>query len=429
MTNFSDLNVSDNILRACTREGYSTPTPIQAQVIPTMIAGHDILGLAQTGTGKTAAFVLPILHRIDQSLPRMEHKCASTLILAPTRELASQIAESIRTYGRFIQHSLAVIVGGMKMGPQIKTLARGNDIIVATPGRLLDHLQSGHVRLDLTTTLILDEADQMLDMGFIPSIRKIVSMMPKQRQTALLSATMPRQIKALAQDLLNNPREISVAPSARPIERITQKVILTKTADKATLLTQLLGEEDLTRAVIFTRTKRGADKLARFLEKSDFSAEAIHGDKNQRQRDRALKAFRSGKTPLLIATDIAARGIDIDDVSHVINYDVPLMAEAYVHRIGRTARAGKSGTAISLCNSEERLLIRDIERVIGKAIDKFDGETGEAVQEELLPALPNPKRSSKRRKGPPRHNAKRNRPQNQPNPQKKPKSARRKAAG
>ncbi len=370
MKQFNELGLAEPILRVITAEGYTSPTPIQAQVIPTMLAGRDVVGIAQTGTGKTAAFVLPLLHRIANDRTRPQPKTCRTLILAPTRELAAQIADSIRTYGRLVRHSATVVVGGAKPFPQIKAMARGVDIIVATPGRLEDHVRTGALRLDATTTVVLDEADQMMDLGFMPAIRRIMAKLPKGRQTLLLSATMPKQIRALANDFLTNPAEISVAPQSRPIERIDQKVFLTDGPTKRQLLNDILKGTDARRTIVFTRTKRGADKVKTNLDKAGLSAVAIHGNKSQNQREKALAGFRSGRTKILVATDIAARGIDVDDISHVINYELPNIPEAYVHRIGRTARAGKSGIAISFCDNTERAYLRDIERLIGSVIVK-----------------------------------------------------------
>ncbi|NQW08549.1 MAG: DEAD/DEAH box helicase [Alphaproteobacteria bacterium] len=385
MKQFNDLGLAEVLLRAVSAEGYTTPTPIQVEVIPAMLAGRDIVGIAQTGTGKTAAFVLPLLHNINQQRVVPGSKCCTTLILAPTRELAAQIAESIRTYGRFMRPSVAVIIGGAKPGPQIRAVAGGVDIIVATPGRLLDHMASGVIRLDRTTTVILDEGDQMLDLGFMPAIRRIMAKLPAKRQTMLLSATMPKQIRDLAHDFLNNPAEIAVAQVARPIERINQKVMHVDSTAKRGVLVDLLGGPQVERAIVFTRTKRGADKVSLHLQKAGLSTDAIHGNKSQSQRERTLAAFRSGRVTILVATDIAARGIDVDDVSHVVNYELPNVPEAYVHRIGRTARAGKNGVAISLCDHTERGMLRDIERLIGCSLN---------ASGDLVPHVSMPQRSA-----------------------------------
>lgn len=370
MNNFEHLGLSGEILQALTSEGYENPTPIQAKVIPAMLSGRDIVGIAQTGTGKTAAFVLPLLQQLLDNFSKPQGKNCSALIMAPTRELAAQITQSIRTYGQFMRFSTTLIVGGAKYPAQIKALARGVDIVVATPGRLEDHIKSGHLRLDHTTAIVLDEADQMMDMGFIPAIRRIMAHMPRSRQTMLLSATMPKQIRSLANDFLNNPMEISVAPQARPIERIDQKIFFIDKGAKRQALKEILAGPDVTRTIVFTRTKYGADGVKTHLEKAGFSVVTIHGNRSQRQRESAMKTFRAGRVEVLVATDVAARGIDVDDISHIINFELPNVPESYVHRIGRTARAGKGGMAISLCDGSERKFLRDIERVIGQNLDK-----------------------------------------------------------
>ncbi|WP_092619953.1 DEAD/DEAH box helicase [Roseospirillum parvum] len=366
MTSFESLGLAEPLLRALAAEGFSTPTPIQAQAIGPLLEGRDLVGIAQTGTGKTAAFALPLLHHLD-SRPA-NPKSAKALILAPTRELAAQIADTFRTLGRHKRPSIALVVGGARPGPQVRALARGVDILVATPGRLIDHMNSGVVNLSGTGRLVLDEADQMFDLGFLPAIRKIIGRLPTQRQTILLSATMPGQIRALADEVLSDPVEASVAPAARPVERIAQSVIHVERAAKRAALVDLL-RDGVERAIVFTRTKRGADRVSEHLERAGLNAAAIHGDKSQGQRERALGAFRNGRVGILVATDIAARGIDVDGVSHVINFELPNVPEAYVHRIGRTARAGRDGIAVSLCDAEERGLLRDIERLIGKPIE------------------------------------------------------------
>ena len=340
-----------------------------------MLASNDVLAIAQTGTGKTASFVLPLLDRLAHQRRGLKARSCGALILAPTRELAAQIAGNIRTYGRLTRHSVAVIVGGVKPGPQIRAMARGVDIVVATPGRLLDHLGTGMIRLDDTDTVVLDEADQMLDLGFVPAIRQILGQIGEARQTALFSATMPAPIRRLADEFLTDPLEISVAPAARPIERIDQKAMHVDRPDKQQALIDILAGQDVGRAIVFTRTKRGADKVNLQLQKAGLAADALHGNKSQGQRQRTLAGFRSGKVKVLVATDIAARGIDVDDVSHVVNYELPDVPEAYVHRIGRTARAGRSGTAISLYDSSEQSLLRDIERLIGRSLGGSSGKT------------------------------------------------------
>ncbi|WP_420405505.1 DEAD/DEAH box helicase [Nisaea sp.] len=395
MTQFNDLGLAKSLLRAVSAEGYTTPTPIQSEVIPALLAGRDVTGIAQTGTGKTASFVLPLLHRIAEQSGKPAARTCGALILTPTRELAQQIAENIRIYGKFMQAEVAVVVGGVKPGPQISALAAGVDIVVATPGRLLDHMKSGAVRLDRTTRVVLDEADQMLDLGFLPAIRKIMGTLPKERQTVLMSATMPSQIRALARDFQSEPAEIAVAAVSRPIERIVQSVRHTPAASKRDVLTEILSDAGSVRAIVFTRTKRGADKVSRHLASAGLSAAAIHGNKSQSQRERTLASFRDGGTSILVATDIAARGIDVDDVSHVINYELPNVAEAYVHRIGRTARAGRSGIAISLCDPAERDLLHAIEKLTGNRLGNGGGssvaEPSVAVQpradREIRPAI------------------------------------------
>lgn len=364
MTQFTDLGLAEPILRALDGAGYKTPTPIQAKLIPIMLEGRDVVGIAQTGTGKTAAFVLPLLNEIAANKDRTEPRSCKAVIVTPTRELAAQIAENITIYAKHIKATSAVVVGGVKPNPQIRAMSRGVDILVATPGRLLDHMSTGAIRLDKTTTVVLDEADQMLDLGFMPAIRRIMASLPKSRRTALLSATMPKQIRSLANDFLNNPAEISVTPASKPVERIEQSVIFVPKQAKASLLVDILTKTAYERVLVFSRTKHGADKIVRILTKNNLPAAAIHGNKSQNQRTRALASFKSGETMILVATDIAARGIDVDDVSHVVNYDLPNVPESYVHRIGRTARAGKTGTAIAFCDKEEFVLLKDIEKLM-----------------------------------------------------------------
>ena len=362
MSKFAQLGLSSQLTKAIEKSGYASPTPIQEKAIPLMLQGRDIVAIAQTGTGKTAAFVLPILERLKANQHKATPKHCSTLIIVPTRELAKQIDDNIEKYGTHIYHQRACIVGGVKYPKQIKRLNQGLDILVATPGRLEDHLKSGNLLLDHTETLILDEADQMLDLGFFPAIRRIAKQIPRTRQTVLLSATMPKPIRALAAELLNDPKDVAVAPVSTPVERIGQAVMLMEKPEKRPFLLQAL--ENQFRTIIFTRTKHGADQLAKYLAKQRIFASAIHGNKSQNQRQRTLEAFRKGEEPILIATDIAARGIDIPDVSLVVNYDVPTTPEAYVHRIGRTARAGREGRAITLCAPEEQKHLRDIEKLI-----------------------------------------------------------------
>ncbi|MDR3510454.1 MAG: DEAD/DEAH box helicase [Caulobacteraceae bacterium] len=372
MTQFTDLGLAKPILKALAAEGYTEPTPIQAQAIPHVMAGRDLLGIAQTGTGKTAAFALPILHRLSENPKAAPRRGCRVLVLSPTRELASQIAESFRTYGKHLGLTVAVVFGGAKYGPQVRALAAGVDVLVATPGRLIDHLGERTAQLGETEVLVLDEADQMLDLGFLQPIRRIVSHLPKARQNLFFSATMPGEIGKLAAELLVNPSQVSVTPQATTVEKIRQHLIYVEGAHKRELLAELFGDPKLARTIVFTRTKRGADRVAKHLESAGIDAAAIHGDKSQGQRERALAAFKAGKVRALVATDIAARGIDVDAVSHVINFELPNVPEAYVHRIGRTARAGAEGAAISLCADEERKLLKDIERLTRQSIPFTD---------------------------------------------------------
>ena len=368
LSTFTDLELAEPILRALAAEGYVTPTPIQAMAIPHIKSGADLLGIAQTGTGKTAAFALPILDRLAATRRPPLRKGCRALILSPTRELATQIADSFRSYGRHLGITVAVVFGGVGHRPQVAAMARGVDVLVATPGRLLDHVGERDIDLRGTEIFVLDEADQMLDLGFVKPIRRIVSELAQRRQNLFFSATMPGEIERLADDLLRDPVKVAVTPAAKTVDLIDQKVIHVQQPKKRSLLARLLADAAITRALVFTRTKRGADRVAEHLEQAGISAVAIHGNKSQSQRERALDAFKSGRTRVMVATDIAARGIDIDQVSHVFQFELPEVPEAYVHRIGRTARAGASGVAIALCDEEERGLLRDIERVIRQRI-------------------------------------------------------------
>ena len=360
---FSDLGLAEPLLRALQTENYHQPTPIQAQAIPHLLAGRDLLGIAQTGTGKTAAFALPILqHLAAQSAPARRNGVRA-LILTPTRELAIQIGDFFRAYGRNTPLRCAEIFGGVSQHRQVEALRRGLDIVVATPGRLLDLMEQGHVRLDSVTVLVLDEADRMLDLGFVRPIQKIVARVPKARQSLLFSATMPAEIEHLAQSLLRDPVRVEVTPPATTVDRVEQRIVFVAAADKRATLSKILNDPAIRRALIFTRTKHGADRVHRHLETSGVSAGAIHGNKSQNARQRALGDFRDGRIRVLVATDIAARGIDIDDITHVINFELPNVPESYVHRIGRTARAGAAGIAISLCDPSERPFLRDIEKL------------------------------------------------------------------
>ena len=380
LDNFQALGLSEPLLQAITETGYVTPTPIQLQAIPAVLAGGDVLGIAQTGTGKTAAFALPILHRLAADRKPTPRRGVRALILSPTRELASQIADSFKVYGKHLGFSVAVVFGGVSERPQAEKLNRGIDILVATPGRLLDHMGQRNVSLGQTEIFVLDEADQMLDLGFFKPIRRVVADLPKVRQSLFFSATMPKEIEELTRELLTNPTKVQVAPASTTVERVTQRVIRVEQSKKKALLAELLSGDGMHRTLVFTRTKRGADRVAKHLTGAKISAAAIHGNKSQNQREAALHAFKKGDTQVLVATDIAARGIDIDEVTHVVNYELPEVPEAYVHRIGRTARAGASGSAISFCDEGERHLLRDIERVTRQVIDSEDRRNDKSLE-------------------------------------------------
>ncbi|HEY8382834.1 MAG TPA: DEAD/DEAH box helicase [Microvirga sp.] len=363
MTTFTDFGLAEPLLKALVAEGYVTPTPIQTQAIPQVMTGRDLCGIAQTGTGKTAAFALPILHRLVQKPRTPIRKGCRVLVLSPTRELAGQIADSFRTYGRNLRLTTAVIFGGVSLGNQERQLSPGVDVLVATPGRLLDLIDRGSLTLKDVEILVLDEADQMLDLGFIHALKRIVKLLPRDRQSLFFSATMPKTIESLADDFLRNPAKVAVTPVATTAERVEQQVMFVSTGRKQALLETVLRDPTIDRVLVFTRTKHGADKVVRGLEKAGIVGAAIHGNKSQPQRERALAAFRNGSCRVLVATDIAARGIDVEGVTHVVNYDLPNVPESYVHRIGRTARAGATGLAISFCNDEERAYLKDIEKL------------------------------------------------------------------
>jgi ATP-dependent RNA helicase RhlE len=369
---FEDLALVEPIRRALNEEGYSVPTPIQTQAIPHLLAGRDLLGIAQTGTGKTAAFALPILQRLAaEKSTAGRRKSARVLVLTPTRELALQIDESFRAYGRHLGQRSTVIFGGVGQHPQVTTMARGVDILVATPGRLLDLIGQGHVGLDAVETVVLDEADRMLDMGFIHDVKRLVAAAKNRRQTLLFSATMPPDIARLAAGILRDPVRVEATPPATTVEIIEQRVVFVERGDKRDVLCAMLKDPAMARVLVFTRTKHLANRVAEQLGRVGFAADAIHGNKSQSARQRALEAFRAGRVRVLVATDIAARGIDIDGITHVVNYELPNVPETYVHRIGRTARAGAGGAAISLCDGEERAYLRDIERLIGQRVPVF----------------------------------------------------------
>jgi ATP-dependent RNA helicase RhlE len=372
LTNFHDFKLHEAIAHALAEQKYLTPTPIQTQAIPAVMSGRDVIGIAQTGTGKTAAFALPILHRLANTPRPVPQKSCRVLVLSPTRELSGQILQSFRAYGRHLRIKTALAIGGVSMGAQVRALLGGVEVLVATPGRLLDLVRGNALRLNGVECLVLDEADRMLDMGFIHDIRTIVEKLPAQRQTLMFSATMPRVITELAAQMLRDPVRVAVAPAATTAERVDQRIVRVDRAAKLGTLIDILRREPIERSLIFTRTKHGADKVARGLTRAGIAAQAIHGNKSQGQRERVLDAFRKGQTRTLVATDIAARGIDVEGVSHVINYDLPNVPETYVHRIGRTARAGAAGVAISLCDAEEAAYVRDIEKLIRMSIPMSD---------------------------------------------------------
>ena len=395
---FAELGLVPELLRALEAEGYTIPTPIQLKAIPSVLEGRDLLGIAQTGTGKTAAFALPILQRLMADRKPAPRKGCRALILSPTRELATQISESFKTYGRHTGLQSGVIFGGVGYKPQINLLSRGVDVLVATPGRLIDLMQEGHLSLSSTEILVLDEADQMMDLGFIRPLRQIVAKLSHKRQSLFFSATMPHEIGSLASELLREPVQVSVTPVAKTADRVVQQVIHVEASKKRALLVELLANADLSRVLIFTRTKRGADKVARHLEAAGISSAAIHGNKSQNQREAALDGFKRSKIRVLVATDIAARGIDVDSVSHVVNYELPNVPESYVHRIGRTARAGAEGIAISLVDGEEKAYLRDIERLTRQQIPAEDRRNDHSL---VATATPDEKRERDPRAGRP----------------------------
>jgi ATP-dependent RNA helicase RhlE len=359
---FLNLRLREPLLRALREQGYAAPTPIQAEAIPNVLAGRDVLAVAQTGTGKTAAFVLPILERLAAAGPPPARRRVRVLVLAPTRELASQVGESFAAYGRHLPFRRTVVFGGVSQRPQAEALERGTDVLVATPGRLLDLMEQRRADLSHVEVLVLDEADRMLDLGFFPDVQRILAVLPRTRQTLFFSATMPPAAQALADRILSSPIRVEVAPPATPVATIAQSVFFVEKSDKTRLLVHLLADASIPRALVFTRTKHGADRLARALVKAGVDADAIHGNKSQNRRERTLDAFKSGGTRVLVATDIAARGLHVEGISHVVNFDLPNEPESYVHRIGRTARAGARGVALSFCDGSEEGFLRDIER-------------------------------------------------------------------
>lgn len=369
---FQNLKLIDPLLKALAEEGYSIPTPIQSQAIPIVLEGNDLLGCAQTGTGKTAAFAIPILQLLSESTRPARRRPIRSLILTPTRELAIQIDESFRNYGRHLPLRCNVIFGGVNAFSQIQALKGGCDILVATPGRLLDLMQQGHIHLEELQVFVLDEADRMLDMGFIHDIRRVLKVLPKVRQSLFFSATMPAEIQKLANTILHQPQKVEVTPVSSTAETIQQYVYFVDRINKNSLLVDLIRDKEMSAALVFTRTKHGADKVARILNKSNLRAEAIHGNKSQNARQNALQNFKNGTTRVLVATDIAARGIDVDNLQHVFNFELPNVPETYVHRIGRTGRAGASGTAYAFCDAEEKPFLKDIEKLTGIKIPVVD---------------------------------------------------------
>lgn len=368
MRDFKQLDLIPALQRALLEQRYLTPTPIQAKSLPAAIEGHDLLGCAQTGTGKTAAFALPILNWIGGERIQAIPNYPISLILAPTRELAIQIGDSLRTYGKYLPLKVSLIYGGVNQRSQVRELERGAHIVVATPGRLLDLMSQGHVRLDELDIFVLDEADRMLDMGFLPDLERIIEALPEERQSLFFSATLPAKIRQLAKQLLWKPTVVDVTPKTTSVEKIDQRVMHVGRGEKQSILAHMLGSPDVERAIVFTRTKRGANRLSERLQRLGIKSSAIHGNKSQSARQKTLSAFRGAQIKVLVATDVAARGIDIEGVTHVVNFDIPNQPENYVHRIGRTGRAGASGIAISLCAPEENGELRAIEQLIGKKV-------------------------------------------------------------
>ncbi|WP_085537410.1 DEAD/DEAH box helicase [Massilibacteroides vaginae] len=366
---FKELNISEPILRALSNKGYETPTPIQEKAIPVALSGQDLLGIAQTGTGKTAAFAIPVIQKLDQQPSKGQKRELKVLILTPTRELAIQIDDCFKEYTKYTNLRHTVIFGGVNQNPQVEVLKRGVDILTATPGRLLDLIAQKHISLNNIRHFILDEADRMLDMGFIHDIKRLLPMLPKQKQTLFFSATMPAAIDKLSKSILFHPAKVEVTPVSSAVDTIDQRLYFVEKAEKSALLYTVLVKEESKSVLVFSRTKHGADRIARVLNKKGIGCEAIHGNKSQGARQRALTNFKSGKTRVIIATDIAARGIDIANLEMVINYDLPDVAETYVHRIGRTGRAGKSGTALSFCSQEEKTMVKDIQKLTGKKLN------------------------------------------------------------
>ena len=387
---FLSLGLSDTILRVLRAKGYAAPTPIQHQAIPHLLAGKDLLGIAQTGTGKTAAFALPVLQHLAAARERGSRNTPRALVLAPTRELAIQIHDDFRDYGAGLGLRQTVILGGVSQRPQVTALSRRIDIVVATPGRLLDLFEQGHVRLDRITHFVLDEGDRMLDMGFIHDVRKIIQELPRRRQSLLFSATMPPEVARLAQEILHQPTRVEVTPAASTVDTVQQLVYHVNTADKPSLLGELLRDTALSRVLVFARTKHRANRVAKDVSALGVAADALHGNKSQTARQQALERFRAGRCRVLVATDIAARGLDVDNISHVINFELPYEPESYVHRIGRTARAGASGSALSFCDASEAQQLRGIERLTGIELETVQDQPFHAKPRAMGPARNRP---------------------------------------
>ena len=404
---FAELGLAEPLRRALSAENYLVPTPIQAEAIPLLLAGPDMLGVAQTGTGKTAAFGLPLLQLLAANREVPAPRQVRALILSPTRELTIQINEALVRYGRHMGLRTAAIVGGANQNPQVKALARGVDILVATPGRLLDLMQQRHVALGKARFLVLDEADRMLDMGFIRDVRKIIATLPRERQSLLFSATMPTNVQGLAAEILKNPARVDIAPKTMTADRIDQHVVFVSAGDKRSLLATLLKRDAaMSRVIVFTRTKRGASRVAENLDASGIAAEAIHGNKSQSARQRALDKFRRGEARVLVATDVASRGIDVDGITHVINYELPADPLSYVHRIGRTARAGAEGIALSFCDGAEREALRDIEKHTRRPLAVLEGPNFPRSPADAKPGSPKPRRGGDNHRRPPSRNQK-----------------------
>lgn len=399
MTQFDELGLALPLLKSIEKQGFTNPTPIQQQTIPALMQGRDLMGIAPTGGGKTAAFGLPLLHKLLDAPYKPGANMAKALILAPTRELAQQIGKCIFDFSKGSKLTHLVIAGGLPYGPQIQKLRRGVDVLIATPGRLMDHLEQGNISFEDTSTFILDEADRMLDMGFVRDVQKIAAMLPLEHQTVLFSATMNGKINKLASELLKNPQRVEIERESTVAETIDHKMMTVKQTDKRSLLLELLRGEDVGKALVFTRTKRGADRLAKILTREDIETDAIHGDKRQKVREKILRNFRSGRISVLIATDLAARGIDVDGVTHVFNFDLPMEAENYVHRVGRTGRAGNLGNAVSFCDPQELELLRDIERMIGLAIEVIEDQPFHIEVEKLSIEPRGKKQRAQRKRG------------------------------